>query len=148
MMDCLAAGQDLPDVSETVRRVRDWQFPESQQIEDQPEPRSEDPADEESAEVPVAEFSEPQVPESSVVEGMLSQEAADTPPVPEVDETSLSELEQADIEEQEDDLILDIFLEEAEEITEAIEAIMQKWEKTPDDLQSPDAFHHQQNMKT
>ena len=134
MMDCLAAGQDLPDVSETVRRVRDWQFPESQQIEDQPEPRSEDPADEESAEVPVAEFSEPQVPESSVVEGMLSQEAADTPPVPEVDETSLSELEQADIEEQEDDLILDIFLEEAEEITEAIEAIMQKWEKTPDDL--------------
>ena len=31
-------------------------------------------------------------------------------------------------------MILDIFLEEAEEISEAIESILQKWESSPDDL--------------
>lgn len=129
MMDCLAAGQDLPDVSDTVRRVRDWQFPESQL----PDEQAEEQLDEQTEEQP-DESAGSHAGESSVVEGMLSLNDEETPPVPEVDESSLSELEQADIEEQEDDLILDIFLEEAEEITEAIESIVQKWEKTPEDL--------------
>ena len=121
MMDCLAAGQDLPDVSETIRRVLDWSFA-TPEVSPTDEEAGVDHSLESSAE-PVAE-------ESSVT----PEVEAELPPVPDVEEPSLSELEPADIEEQEDDMILDIFLEEAEEITEAVEAIMQKWEKSPDDL--------------
>jgi len=45
-----------------------------------------------------------------------------------------SPVDPAEIDEQEDDMILDIFLEEAEEISEAIEGIMQVWQDNPDDL--------------
>ncbi|WP_370314543.1 Hpt domain-containing protein [Thalassolituus sp.] len=45
-----------------------------------------------------------------------------------------SSVDQVELDEQEDDMILDIFLEEADEISEAIESIMQSWQASPDDL--------------
>ncbi|MEK9714189.1 MAG: Hpt domain-containing protein, partial [Thalassolituus sp.] len=56
-----------------------------------------------------------------------------------VSEESVAETSEEILAEQvdsddEDDMILDIFLEEADEISEVIEGILQKWENSPDDL--------------
>ena len=112
LFDYLAAGQDLPDVSATVNDIRQWSFVQTE--EEDTHIASE---------------------ESSVVSGMLADnDSANTSASPSWLKEAPESLEQADIEEQEDDMILDIFLEEAEEISEAIESIQQKWEKAPDDL--------------
>ncbi|MEC8443902.1 MAG: Hpt domain-containing protein [Pseudomonadota bacterium] len=193
LMDFLAAGQDLPDVTEMVERLRQWQFPEAvssdEHVEEQIEESLEEPVeastDEEYSAEDVDDSDATEVAESElidalpvvdVIESLLADEnqASDASDVTSVsDELTSSNLDsqspaqslpdnespsvsdtqadtgsevepgtavdlnqptQTDLDEQEDDMILEIFLEEAEEISEAIEGILQKWEGNPDDL--------------
>lgn len=129
MMDCLAASQDLPDVSATIRRVLDWPFAATEtsstvDVIDTDHPLE---ASTEAASQPLSTTSAMITDIASVREETLLSS-------PDVNASSQDELDTADIGEQEDDMILEIFLEEAEEITEAVEAIMQKWEESQDDL--------------
>jgi len=190
LMDFLAAGQDLPDVTEMVERLRQWQFPEAvssdehvaEQIEESleepveastdDEPCAEDVDDSDATEVAESEFIDA-LPVVDVIESLLADEnqasdasddtftgdelaapgadsqfetvsesesqsvnetQADAGSEVEPDTVDLNQPTQTDLDEQEDDMILEIFLEEAEEISEAIEGILQKWEGNPDDL--------------
>lgn len=129
LMDYLAAGQDLPDVTETVNSIRQWNFEQATNEA----PATQDEEDQITlADVPT-EIVASDSSESSEgeTESNTVSNSTDTSWMP---SDEASQLEQADIEEQEDDMILDIFLEEAEEISEAIESILQKWESSPDDL--------------
>ncbi|APR65787.1 MULTISPECIES: Hpt domain-containing protein [Thalassolituus] len=133
MMDCLAAGQDIPAATETLSRLHEWplnvittpSFVPSNNFEfDESDAETESDAVIEA--LPVDDAIDSLEDEIAAVES----ESAEVEWLPEV----TSSEEQIDREEEEDDLILDIFLEEADEISETIESVLQNWQQSPDNL--------------
>jgi chemosensory pili system protein ChpA (sensor histidine kinase/response regulator) len=133
MMDCLAAGQDIPAATETLSRLHEWplnvittpSFVPSNNFEfDESDAETESDAVIEA--LPVDDAIDSLENEIAAVES----ESAEVEWLPEV----TSSEEQIDREEEEDDLILDIFLEEADEISETIESVLQNWQQSPDNL--------------
>ncbi|WP_276680401.1 Hpt domain-containing protein, partial [Thalassolituus oleivorans] len=123
MMDCLAAGQDIPAATETLSRLHEWplnvittpSFVPSNNFEfDESDAETESDAVIEA--LPVDDAIDSLEDEIAAVES----ESAEVEWLPEV----TSSEEQIDREEEEDDLILDIFLEEADEISETIESVL------------------------
>ncbi len=99
MMDCLAAGQDIPAAIETLSRLHEW---------------------------PLNVITTPSFVPSDDFEFDESASKNES----EVTSTEA----QVDREEDDDDLILDIFLEETDEISETIESVLHNWQQSPDNL--------------
>ncbi|ASP38178.1 hybrid sensor histidine kinase/response regulator [Bacterioplanes sanyensis] len=179
MMDCLAAGQELPDGNKTIAQLASLpaassptdstvadiddeleaapapdDSEESQSIELTLPSEIDDDAeidltsdiieDEDSIDLPAApEVEEPQQDDELVLEAtpvdeleapaeMLSETHVDedAAPVSPVSE----ELEALQPLSDEDDELLNIFLEEAQEITETVEGALQRWQDHPENL--------------
>jgi chemosensory pili system protein ChpA (sensor histidine kinase/response regulator) len=140
MMDCLAAGQETVAASELVERLSDWQFDAESDdgfdVTETPETvDAEDiPVTDDSHDVLDIEMSADNTADTvdvnpvtvnpvsaDVIEADDFGRADELPPV-------------AEVVEEDDDEILEIFLEEAEEVSEAIEAAMERWQQQPDNL--------------
>ncbi|WP_320819666.1 Hpt domain-containing protein [Thalassolituus sp.] len=133
MMDCLAAGQDIPAATETLSRLHEWPLNVITTPSFVPSGDFEfDETDGEDESEAVIEV----LPVNDAIDSLEDDIAALEPESAEVEwlpEVTSSE-EQVDREEEEDDLILDIFLEEADEISETIESVLQNWQQSPDNL--------------
>jgi len=105
MMDCLAAGQETQPATDLIHTIQQWQFVDT-----------DDFLADEDIELALPEVDEPDdLPDFSV-----SDSAEEAPPLPTLDEA--------------DEEILDIFLEEAQEISESVETGIQQWRADPDNL--------------
>lgn len=110
MFDSLAAGQEMTLPDELVESLRTWQ-----------------PTDEDFIALEDAPLPSPTVEEVIVDEPVIEE------PVVEELETDASDNEYLVISEEDTEL-LDIFLEESQEIMEAIETALEAWKENPDDL--------------
>lgn len=138
MMDCLAAGQETQPADQLIEALTDWQFNsvEEQEIELELDV-VEEPA---AAVVDVEEDQDSDVElliEDDAIELEIDEADTDVEPEnqPQVDDSLLADLPPvADVIEEDEDEILEIFLEEAEEVSEAIESAMERWQQQPDNL--------------
>ncbi|MAD44486.1 MAG: hybrid sensor histidine kinase/response regulator [Oceanospirillaceae bacterium] len=117
MMDCLAAGQETQPATELIETIRDWQLgADDNAIADLPDV-DEVSMDELSASEPELT---PSVSGASYDDEPVSAAENEQPPLPTLEEG--------------DDEILDIFLEEAQEISESVESAIQQWRNDPENL--------------
>jgi len=115
MFDSLAAGQEMTLPDELVENLRTWQ-----------------PADEDFIAHEDAPTPHPTVEEIIVEEPVIDEQVIDEQVIEEQD-TDATDNEYLVISEEDTEL-LDIFLEESQEIMEAIETALETWKENPDDL--------------
>ncbi|MFC3680598.1 Hpt domain-containing protein [Bacterioplanoides pacificum] len=129
MMDCLAAGQETQPALALIEQLNNWQAPQSAEVADAQRLLDDDAPGEELLDIESAEPArEPEFPAEDAVSQIGQDEAT-------ADQSAADEMPPlAEVVEEDDDEILDIFLEEAEEVSEAIEAAMERWQQQPDNL--------------
>lgn len=148
MFDYLAAGQEMTLPDALLENLRNWQ-PEEKfedeedfiEFEEIPLP-SVDEASAEETEIIVDEFFDETAAEELSADEPISTDTADEYILEEASTEAVSTEEisadEADNEflvtSEEDSELLEIFLEESEEVMEAIEAALESWKENPDDL--------------
>ncbi|KZZ46283.1 hypothetical protein A3759_06880 [Thalassolituus sp. HI0120] len=132
MMDCLAAGQETQPALALIEALAAWQFSRAEDVEIELEL--------DVAEEPVAALIDDD--QDGEIELLIEEDVID------VDEATPDAAAQtnsdhplsaelppvADVFDEDEDEILEIFLEEAEEVSEAIESAMERWQQQPDNL--------------
>ncbi|UTW48031.1 Hpt domain-containing protein [Bacterioplanoides sp. SCSIO 12839] len=125
MMDCLAAGQETSPATELINQLDAWEFiatePSVVEVDEATETLVDTEEQDDNSELILAD-TELSVDELSATDVSDALVADDLPPVADVDLV------------EEDDEILEIFLEEAEEVSESIESAMERWQQQPDNL--------------
>ncbi len=155
MMDCLAAGQETQSPDELLMRIRNWQFPLPEIADDDLPVRQRDDTatDDITADNTenladsvfdlsddIAEELLSALPEEQGRQGedLLRAESEVQPVTQLIAQTDArNEMEMLPlpaVEDGNEDEILEIFLEEAQEITESVETAIQRWRQHPDNL--------------
>ncbi|MBE0482114.1 MAG: Hpt domain-containing protein [Bacterioplanes sp.] len=122
MMDCLAAGQEIPAADQMLHEIEHFVLSPISALEDD----LYDSREYSENEVDVAQLLEStDAPSSLPEQSLTTQERVD----------ALDELPGLiDVEEEADDEILEIFLEEAQEISESVQTALENWQDNPDNL--------------
>ncbi len=148
MMDCLAAGQQTQSADELIQRMAGWVFAEPEPAQDGSSVGEEIPAaDDDGIVYPDSPADIQQAVDeiAMVTAGLDVNDAGDAPSRSQDDTTAddaelsvtaetSNELPPLPMVDEADDEILEIFLEEAQEISESVETAIQQWRLSPDNL--------------
>ena len=150
MMDCLAAGQETQSPDELLMRIRNWQFPLADMGDELPVLQLDDVVtDDDEDDIGLADVSydvdgdddvlpvlseDYSAKEDDVPQAELDVEPVVPSPAQNEAHSEMDMLPLPAVEDGDEDEILEIFLEEAQEITESVETALQRWRQHPDNL--------------
>lgn len=139
MLDCLAAGQETSRPEELLEELRNWDFSSEVESEELPVIEEVTELTFDGLDLPQLETFEETLeeePEEEIVESFFEEsllEHTEEPSLEAIEEfEEIEEIEKAGS--SEDLELINIFLEEAQEISESVEQSLTRWQENPEDL--------------